>query len=206
MADSEPLLAEQLDKLAIAELAQRERAARDARDWDTLLDSYHEDSRVSVSWLDGTAAGFVEASRQMVAKPGGGSQHQVGVPVVDVHGDRAIAETGCAILIRCELDGVEVDITAYCRHHSRVERRDGVWRLRTLIGVYQKDTLVPTNPNNVPPIDEKELAGYRESYKHLSYYAAHTGYEPSDAKPGIDRPDLVRELVDADEAWLRGGA
>lgn len=205
MPTTDGALAIELDKLAIQELAQQERAARDARDWDRLLDSYHSDSRVSVSWFDGTAADFVEGSRSMVAKPGGGSVHQVGVTLVELDGDRALADTGCAILIRCTLDGVECDIAAYCRHRSRVERRDGRWRLRTLIGVYQKDTLVPTNPNIVPELDEKELASYRASYKYLSYYAAHTGYEPSDAKPGIDRPDLVQELTDADRAWLRGG-
>lgn len=197
-------LAEQLDKLAIAELAQQERAARDARQWDRLLDSYHPDSRVSVSWFDGTAAEFVEASRRMVAKPGGGSIHQVGVTLVELSGARALADTGCAILIRCVLEGVECDLTAYCRHRSRVERRDGRWRLCTLIGVYQKDTLVPVNPNVVPKLDVEKLRSYRDSYRHLSYYAAETGYLPSDEKPGIDRPDLVQELITADQAWLRG--
>lgn len=206
MSVNEVKLGTQLDKLAIAELAQAERAARDERDWDRLFDSYHRDSRVYISWFEGTATEFVEASRQMTAQPGGGSIHQLGVTLVTLNGDRALADTGCAILMRRNFEGVECDVTAYCRHRSRVERRDGVWRLLTLVGVYQKDTLVPAVPGEIPQLDLDRLHSFRPSYRYLSYYRAQMGHRPHMDRPGVDRPELIERLVREDESWLAGAS
>jgi hypothetical protein len=195
---------ELVDKLLVAELAQAERRARDDRDWQLMLDCYHADSRIFLSWIDGTAAEFVAASRRMADRPGGHALHQNGVTLVRLNGDRALADTPCAILMRRLFDGVECDLAGYCRHRSRAERRDGRWRLRSLVGVYEKNTLVPVLPGTAPALDERRLAGYRSSYNFQCYHREQEGNTAFSDRPGLDRPDLVTALALADEAWLSG--
>lgn len=202
MSSTDLLQSREWDMFLVAQLAQRERASRDDRAWDALRDCFHDDSHVRVSWFDGTGAEFAEQSQRMVAKPGGGSIHQVGTSVVSVNGDRALADTGCVILIRAQIHGVECDVATYCRHRSRVERLDGVWRLRTLYATYQKDTLTPTNPTDVPSLDRARLATYRPCYRYLSYYNVELGYTPNQDLPGVDRPEELQALIAADRQWL----
>ncbi len=192
------------DKFLIAELAQAERRARDAKDWPLMLDCYHGDARIFLSWIDGTAAEFVRRSQRMADIPGGHAIHQNGVTLVQCSGDRALADTSCAILMRRFFDGVECDLTGYCRHRSRVERRAGTWRLLSLVGVYEKNTLVPVLPGTAPKLDERRLAGYRPSYNFQCYHREQEGNTAFADRPGSDRPDLVEALEAADRAWLSG--
>jgi hypothetical protein len=192
------------EKLRITEVAQAERTARDTKEWELMLDCYHPDARIFLSWIDGTREDFVTRSRRMAEKPGGHAIHQLGPTLVQLNGDRALADTACAILMRRLFDGVECDLTGYCRHWSRVERRDGQWRLCSLVGVYEKNTLVPVIPGTAPKLDEQRLAGYRSSYNFQCYHREQEGNTPFSDRPGLDRPDLVEALKSADRAWLSG--
>lgn len=191
-------------KFLIAELAQAERRARDAKDWALMLDCYHRDARIFLSWIDGSPAEFVARSKRMAEVPGGHAIHQNGVTGVQLNGDRALADTSCAILMRRLFAGVECDLTGYCRHRSRVERRDGLWRLASLVGVYEKNTLVPVVPGTAPALDRQRLAGYRRSYDFQCYHREQEGSTAFADRPGTDRPDLVDALEAADRAWLDG--
>jgi hypothetical protein len=192
------------DKFLIGELAQAERRARDAKDWPLMLDCYHGDARIFLSWIDGTPQEFVTRSRRMAEIPGGHAIHASGVTLVQLNGDRALADTSCAIMMRRYFDGVECDLAGYCRHRSRVERRDGIWRLASLVGVYEKNTLVPVIPGTAPKLDEQRLAGYRPSYSFQSYHREQEGNIAFADRPGADRPDLVERLEVADQRWLAG--
>lgn len=198
------LAAELADKFLVLELAQRERRARDDKDWPLMLDCYHPEARIFLSWIDGTAGEFTAASQRMAERPGGHALHQNGFTLVQLNGDRALADTPCAILMRRLFDGVECDMTAYCRHRSRVERRHGRWRLLSLVGVYEKNTLVPVLPGTAPKLDEQRLAGYRPSYDFQCYHREQQGSTANADRPGLDRPDLVAALDTADRAWLSG--
>lgn len=198
-------LAEMLaDKALIAELAQAERRARDAKDWQLMLGCYHGDARIFLSWIDAGPAEFVRRSQRMAEVPGGHAIHQNGVTLVRLSGDRALADTSCAILMRRLFDGVECDMTGYCRHRSRVERRDGTWRLLSLVGVYEKNILAPVLPGTAPKLDERRLAGYRPSYNFQCYHREQEGNTAFSDRPGTDRPGLVEALESADRAWLSG--
>lgn len=189
------------DKLAIQELAQTERAARDLWQWDVMRECYHADSRATVSWFDGTGHDFVAAS-QVMSEGGNASIHEVYNTLVNLNGERAIADTGCAIHVRGRMDGVEADIVSYCRHRSRVEKVEGKWRLRTFYATYQRDVMAPTNPSERLVIDAEQLATFRPSYKFLSYFLVRMGENPIHDLPGFDRPDLVAHRVNADQEWL----
>lgn len=192
------------DKFLIAELAQAERRARDAKDWPLMLDCYHGDARIFLSWIDAGPAEFVRRSQRMAEVPGGHAIHQNGVTLVQLNGDRALADTPCAILMRRLFDGVECDLAGYCRHRSRVERRDGTWRLASLVAVYDKNTLVPVLPGTAPALDRQRLARYRPSYDFQCYHREQEGNTAFGDRPGTDRPDLVEALEAADRAWLSG--
>lgn len=198
------LPAQLVDKLLITELAQTERKARDDKQWQLLEDSYHPDARIFLSWFDGSPAEFVAASRRMADRAGGHAIHELGPTLVQLDGDRALADTSCAILMRRVFEGVECDLTGYCRHRSRVERRAGEWRLSSFVGIYAKNTLVPVVPGTAPKLDEARLAGYRSSYDFQCYHREQEGNTPFANRPGLDRPDLVEALEEVDRAWLAG--
>lgn len=193
------------DRLAIIDLAQRERLARDNRQWKLMQECYHpEGTRVFLSWIDGTADRFIAASKAMGEEPGGHAVHSLGPTLVRVEGDRALAETGCTILMRRTVEGVQCDLTSYCRHHSRVARYGDGWRLLTLVGVYEKNTLAPVIPGQAPPIDADLLKSLRDSYDYQSYFRVRQGKPVHHDRPGLDRPDLVARFLEAEEKWLSG--
>jgi hypothetical protein len=201
VSPSAETVAQTLDKLAIMEVSQTERAARDMAQWDRMLATYHPDSSVRVSWFDGTGPEFVEASRVMF-ESGTQSVHEVGTTLVQLSGFRAIADTGCAIHVRSRIHGVEADTISYCRHRSRVEKRDGVWGLVSFYAVYQRDEMAPTNPADTLTLDLEQLATFRSSYQFLAYFGMAAGYPAKTDLPGFDRPDLVEQHFSADQAWL----
>lgn len=192
----------ELDKLAVAEVVQTERAARDQGQWARMADCYHPDSVVSISWIETSGPAFVEASRQAFAA-GVRHMHQMAPTLVTLAGDRALAETGCAILLAGRIGGVEVQVTTQARLHARVERRrDGVWRIAALEAVYNADAIQPAIPGQVPMLDADRLAGYRPTYRFLSYLLAESGKTARPDLPGIDRPDLVDALLAQQRRWL----
>ena len=84
------------DMVAVADLVQRERAARDARQWDEMATYYHPESVVDVSWFLGDGAGFVEATRKN-AGSANMSFHQMSPAVVTIKGERGPRRYGvCA--------------------------------------------------------------------------------------------------------------
>lgn len=195
-------LAELSDKAAIAELVQTERAARDQGQWDRMAACYHPDSRVSISWIDCSGPDFVAASKAAFAK-GIRHIHQMAPSIVTLNGDRALAETGCAILLGGRIGDVDVTATTQARLFARVERR-GVWRITQLAGLYLKDALATDAPGVFPALDAARLAAYRPSYRYLSYLLAESGKTARDDLPGIDRPALCEAFYRAEGAWLAG--
>ncbi|RZT36856.1 nuclear transport factor 2 family protein [Cupriavidus agavae] len=192
-----------LDKAEITEVVQTERAARDQAQWTRMLETYHADALVDVSWFHGSGAEFVAASQRMY-DAGRHSAHLMGPTLVRLRGDRALAHTPCAVTARMHLDGVEVEVTTHARLHERVERRSGVWRIARMGIVYLRDGLVVVNPSERVVLDAAQLAAYRPSYRFLSYLLAHAGQRPRPDLPGADRPETVQPLVDSDDAWLAG--
>ncbi len=182
-------------------LVAQERLARDTRDWDLLSASYWPDSVVRVTWFTGTAAEFVEASRER-AKRGGGF-HVITPVRAAVNGDRAVVESRGEIHIRPRLHDVQCDVVSWGRFYSRAERRGGVWRLLTFDSIYGKDRVDPVDPAAKLELDAAILASARDSYRHLSYLNLHAGYPVPDDLPGDDRPDLTGAFITDAQQWLQ---
>ena len=192
-----------LDKAAVAEVVQTERAARDAGEWDRMADCYHSDSLVSISWIEASGPEFVEASRRAFAE-GVRHVHQMAPTLVKLNGGRALAQTGCAILLAGRVGEVEVNVTSHARLYARAERQDGRWRLSGFRAMYFQDAIAPKDPTQIPHLDTGRLASYRPSYRFLSYVIEEAGKTARHDLAGVDRPDLVEALQAQEEAWLRG--
>ncbi|MDF2114153.1 nuclear transport factor 2 family protein [Roseiarcaceae bacterium H3SJ34-1] len=190
-----------LEKLRIADLVQRERAARDAGQWEAMAACWHPASSVDVSWYNGDGAGFVAASRRN-ASSGRVSVHQLAPTVVDVVEARAVAETPCQLVSFIPVEGIDMCMTGVVRLLWRAEQLDGRWLIAGLRMIYIRDYLMPCDPGNVPAIDRKELATYRPSYRFLSYVLARSPNRPRDDLPGIDRPETVEAVRTSQTRWL----
>lgn len=198
------LSGELLDKIVIADLIQAERHCHDQHQWERLCTLYHPDSCVRVGWFVGTGAEYAQASRRMESGKGGWQIRHIPHPtIVRVCGDRAIAETTTLIIRRAQVDGVLVDVTIYCQLYSRVERRDGTWRILTTDVIYEKDTMVPVYASDHFEPDREELEKGPAAYRFSAYNLKKIGYP---VKPEelyfTNQPERVMQLHREAEAWL----
>jgi hypothetical protein len=202
---SEPLpqaVHDAADVSAITQLVLRERSARDLGLWEQMADCYHPDSRVRLSWIDGTGPEFVRRSREM-ADRGLRGRHRLGLIEVTLSGDRAIASLGGTIEIPLQLDGVEAVLSSWARFLFRAERRAGVWRLAGFDVVYQRDQLACAIPGQSVSIPPEALAPYRPSYRLLAHCVGRLGMTIRDDLPGEDRPESVAAITR--ELWSWAG-
>ena len=201
---------EQLDRLAIAEILQRERAARDFAQWAEMASFYHPESSIEVSWFKGSGQEFVERTRRQYEKAQQQSDHaerihfhEMGAAVVTLNGDRATAETACTLHSFFPLHGVACKNTAFVRLMWRAQTLEGRWLIAGLRCLYLRDMISPCNPSQVPHLDPAELAGYRVSYRLTAHHLAQLGLDPKDDLPGVDRPESVTALRDGERDWLQ---
>lgn len=194
---------EALDKFEVEKLYHRLRQARDMSDWPELVSCYQPDAIIDISWFKGTAAEFAKASVGMAEKLQ--SFHEVFPGVVKLNGNRAISQTMVVIHLISELDGCEVDCVGYCYGRYRIERRTDEWLVAAGTSIYIYDTLIPTDPNRVPKLDQTKLASYRPSYRYISYMLEKRGLPHRNDRAGMDKPETVKALIAADLDWLNGG-
>ena len=186
-------------------IVKRERLARDTGDWETLEALYWPESVVRVTWFEGSAAEFIAVSRDGEQAGRGRGMHLINPVRSEVHGHRALVESQGQILIRPHVEGVECDLVSWCRFFSRLERRDGEWRLRTFDSIYGKDRIDPVLPDASLRLEPHVLASARPSYRYLTYLNRRTGYDVPQDLPGDDRPDLLAAFYAAAWEWLRLG-
>ncbi|WP_375691314.1 nuclear transport factor 2 family protein [Pseudooceanicola sp. LIPI14-2-Ac024] len=192
------------DVTAIAQLIQRWGLARDQGRWDELADCFTADGTISVTWFTGAFSDFIAASRRTYQPASPRVKHLVGVPVVDVMGDRALAETNIQILGRFAIEGVAVDNTSFARFLDRIVRTPGGWRIQSRVAIYEKDRLDPVVPG--PAFDavmaETDFSTVPEPYRFLGYRLLTSGRS---LHPGIvcDGPGSERLLAAARD-WLAG--
>ena len=178
---------------AITQLIVRERAARDQGRWKTMRECFHADALIRISWITGNADEFVNGSIDM-ARRGVLAKHRLGPILVHRNGDRAVATLGGIIDIPVKLDAVEAQLSSHARFFYRVERREQRWRLSGFEAVYVRDELVPCVPGQTLSIAPDELAGFRPSYRLLSYVLSRNAYRVNSDLPGEDRPSTAAAL------------
>ena len=197
-----PQTHELADRIAITDVIMLERWSRETHNPDIASTCFSPDAWVEVSWFKGTAALFIDSGRKP-PPPDTVNFDSMSPPVIWVSNDRAIVETSCAVHTALKLEGAEVINISYTRLLWRVERLNGRWLIAGLRGIYIRDTLQTTGPNQELKLDEKKLAGFRTSYRYLSYVLMANGRPVHDDLPGVDRPESVEALRAAERQWLK---
>lgn len=192
------------DKQACADLIQTWGLARDQGRWTELLETFHPDGHIAVSWFRGAFTDFVERCRQNFGK-GSFAKHQLWPASVRGAGTRALAETNVTILVRQHIDGIWVDLTSRARFLDRIERRAGQWRVIERAAVYEQDRLDPVEPSIVfVKLMQTANAGqYPEAYRYMAYRVIAAGR--SLANPvhhdGLPETEALKARY---AAWLGG--
>jgi hypothetical protein len=192
-----------LDRLAIRELVENWSIYRDNREWDRFMTVWHDGGVMMTTWGgQATPQEFAEAATKGFAK-GDRMLHEVSGVTSLVEGDRGFAMSKLRIMQRGPVDGVTCDVTCIGVNFDFMERRDGRWGLVLRQPVYERDYIVPTDPDATVHLDPEIMERRPDGYQRLSYLQEGLGYT---IKP--DMPTEVgaeREaLVEAREAWLRG--
>ncbi len=189
------------DITAVSQLCLTERESRDLGRWDRMRACFWPDSEVRISWFNGTGDKFVDGSIDM-AKRKVLASHRLGPPTVRLNGARATAAFIGAIDIPGTVKGVEVYLSSYARFLYRAEKRDGRWSLTGFEAIYMRDEMASAVPGQPLVIAPEEVAGFRRSYRMLSYLLTSEGYAVNHELPGEDRPETVKAILDDTDAWL----
>ena len=204
--NDESRLREFLDRAEILSVVQSWGLLRDEGRWDELRTLYAPGALQTTSWAMGTAAEFINRCIEGAKKPGARrSMHSIGASVIELNGDRAIAETRRIILTRAVVHGVLVDLTNYGRSYDRFVRHGGAWKIQQRNGIYERDRMDPVDSTQTLQLDAAELAKYPEGYRYLAYLQAGAGERISPNLPTPNSPELTR-LCAAGRAWLKGEA
>jgi hypothetical protein len=144
---------------------------RDLAEWDQLLELFHDDGIIEVTWFEGLFGEFVKGSQKM-GNSGFSTKHVIGSPVITFNGDRAIVETNAIII------GENASLGLGCNGHNRfydlVEKRDGVWRIVKRQSIYDMGNF--TFPVGVVDIDQPTVAKYPREYAALAYLLEKSGF------------------------------
>ena len=191
------------DKQAIREAVENWALWRDSGRWEELASLYTPDATVQTTWFAGSAKEFVERGREAAKKGGARGQHFMGAVSVDVAGDRGVAEARVVLLVRAQLQGVEVDVTCYCRFYDLFLRTGGEWRIRRRYGIYEKDRIDPVDPQAVIKLDPAVLASFPPAYRHLAYVQSSAG---ATITPDLPAPgsEALERLYAEGRTWLAG--
>src|SRR5215467_10100445 len=188
------------DKYACAELIQAWGLYRDQRRWSELLDTFHPDGEIAVSWFRGPFREFVEH-----CKRGGPSKHLIAPPFVRIAGDRAVTDTSIVILVRQSIDGIAVDMTSRARFLDRLQRRQGYWRILERAAIYEQDRLDPVVPSEAFAriMQTAAASPYPEPYRYMAVRLAAAG-RPLAEPVHHDGAPATAALYQRYEAWLAG--
>ncbi len=191
-----------LDRMVIRKLVEAWVVLRDARQWPRFRTVWHADGRMMATWFQGSADEFISVSQAGYDK-GVRILHCLGGDVIDVVGDRAIAQTKMTIAQRADVEGVICDVVCSGRFYDFFERRGGRWGLVLRQPIYEKDRLDPVSPGAMPTLDTSLLQRFPEGYRHLAYLQTRIGYIVKPDMPGLDGPE-VETLYQQGAAWLAG--
>ncbi|KAJ5215658.1 uncharacterized protein N7498_002065 [Penicillium cinerascens] len=160
-----------LERAKLRELAEGWPCYRDACEWENFESIFHEDAYVYTTWSGRVSyKDFIAASKAGMDK-GAFIMHRCHGVTSDItpDGTRAVTKMKATITQRFTIDGCEVDAEADCRFCFFFEKVDGRWGARFVRHWYEKDKLLPVNPNKVPRLDQAKLDSYPEGYKCLAY-------------------------------------
>lgn len=189
------------DITLITQLVVRERDSRDMGFWNRMLDCFHPDALIDISWIRGNPQQFVAGSKDMAAR-GMKATHTLCPVLVTPNDTKAVATVVGSIDIPTVLDGKQFHLSAHCQMFYKVEKRLGEWRVLGFTAIYRHDELTPVVLGQVVTMPQDLFERFRPSYRHLAWSQHVLGYVPNMELPGIDRPETVRAVYENHYGWL----
>lgn len=169
---------------------------RDLSEWGHLRALFHSDATIEVTWFEGRASEFVDASMRMGASDLS-TKHLVSPPVVAFHGDRAIVETNAVIVAQNAC--LRIGCSNHNRFYDMVERRGGTWKIVRRQSIYDMGSFTfPHGPYNV---DSEIVQRYPREYAPLAYVLEKSGF-PVKRVFATRGSDLEKAMKTAGQAWL----
>jgi hypothetical protein len=199
MANEEQLA----DRLEIRQLVDDWSIYRDNRDWDRFLALWHDGGAMMTTWGGKATAAEFAAAASAGFERGDRMLHAVGGTSVEITDDRAIAKSKLRIMQRGQVDDVTCDVTCTGINFDFIERREGRWGIVLRQPVYERDYLVPTDPEESLTLDPEILARRPDGYQRLAYLQEGMGYKIKPDMPTESGPER-EALFEAGEGWLRG--
>ncbi|MEU3294381.1 nuclear transport factor 2 family protein [Streptomyces longwoodensis] len=187
----------------ITQLLLRERQSRVRAVPDQLRDCYHPDATVTTSWMSSSVDEFIADSAAGSGRNRPRIVNRLGGPVIRLAETRGTAELPSTTTHWITVNGTEAVLSSFMRLLYRVERRQGIWRISSLVAVNESDTLAPAVPGTDLRIDPRELEGLRHSYRFLAYTRLLSGGMISQDLYGTDRMPAVEALYADDARWLQ---
>lgn len=188
-------------KAEIAELVNNWAFFRDQGKWDDLLATFHRDGTISISWIDGPFATFVAASKVAAGNENLTLKHYIGVPKIEVNGNRATSEVNATIMLRAKLDTGEVDVTSYARFFDLVEKRNGTWKISKRTGIYERDRAEPVDKPALPDAFFQGLDAFPVELRFLGSTLGKFGVNMSPTTV-VDKSSQADKLYTDGAAWL----
>ncbi|THW89387.1 hypothetical protein D6D15_05304 [Aureobasidium pullulans] len=162
-----------LERYKLRELAEGWPCYRDSCEWENLKSIFHPDAYIYTSWTGRTHfEDFIKASQAGMDK-GVFIMHRIHGTTTDINieATRAVTKMKATITQRFEFeDGIEADAESDCRFvffWSKNEKGD--WAANFVRHFYEKDKLIPVDPNRVPKIDADAAKEYPIGYRYLAY-------------------------------------
>ena len=191
-----------IERMEVRELIEKWVMYRDSADWENFRTVWTDDGRMMATWFHGQAEDFIKVSIEGFEK-GIYILHFLGGSMIDIQGDRAVAQTKMTISQRGKVHGVECDIVCTGRFYDLIERRNDKWGVVLRQPIYERDRMTPLDTSQAVSLDPKILARYPEGYQHLAYFQQGLGYDVKRDMPGLTG-GKVEELYAQGAAWLRG--
>lgn len=192
----------QTDRAAIRDLVEAWAIFRDSGDWARLATLWAPDGIMNSTVFQGPAAEFMKMS-QAAFDRGVNVLHTLSGSVIDLAGDRAIAQTKMAIIQRAPVHEIPCDVTCHGRFYDFLAKRDGRWELVERQPIYEKDRIDTVEPGADLRLYPDLLARFPEGYRHLAYLQTNQGMIVKDNMPQLKGAE-VEALYCRGQAWLAG--
>lgn len=165
------------DKYACAELVQSWGLYRDQHRWTELTGTFKPDGMIAVSWFRGLFPEFVDRCRARDVTRTGRGKHLLWPSLVQIRGNRALAQTSVMILVRQNIEGVVVDLTSNARFLDRLEKKSSIWKFVERVAVYERDRLDPVEPSLAfnELMQRADCSRYPQQYRYMAYRIASAG-------------------------------
>jgi hypothetical protein len=200
MADDK--MKELIERTEVRELVEKWVMYRDSADWENFRNVWTDDGRMMATWFHGPAEDFIKVSIEGFER-GIYILHFLGGSMIEIEGDRAVAQTKMTISQRGDVHGVECDIVCTGRFYDLIERRGGKWGVVLRQPIYERDRMTPLDTSQTVTLDPDILAGYPSGYQHLAYFQQGLGYNVKRDMPGLTGSE-VEALYEQGAAWLKG--